>query len=391
MIDRPAALRGRRRSRIAPARAEARDFTPPEDGASPGVARRSRGSSCAPCAATRASATRRPTRCWSTSSGSCAPSSSRRVRPSSSSGSSSSARRVVRAPRSQASGGTPGPTEGARARSPAPELKGNAGAGPKPEPPKGGSTAEIPKPNKTLAGRRRSSGFWMGVVLALGAVVGFHYLSGWAQKKGVMRALRLGSDAAVKLARRSRRHHRDGERAPAPTAGKEPGSAPEQANPPAHLVAVVDAAAAAPTPAAGAPAALDAGRFPLKLPQVVQSSATDMAPLNDLDLLDAGRVQREDALDADAVGDLADRERRPRTAPMLTNHDPLEHLDPLLVALPLISVCTRTLSPERKSGEVLTQMGTIDFGEKRVLTHGLTPRGVITIGAERGSQANGRL
>ena len=90
-----------------------------------------------------------------------------------------------------------GHTEAARPS--APDFKGAPRADAKPEPPKGkgGSTAEIAKPSKTSAGRRRSSGFWLGVTLALGGVVGFHYLSGWAQKRGVMRALGLGNDAAV--------------------------------------------------------------------------------------------------------------------------------------------------------------------------------------------------
>ena len=88
-------------------------------------------------------------------------------------------------------------TEASLPRLSPPEFKGAPRADGKPEPPKGGSTAEIAKPSKTSAGRRRSSGFWLGVTLALGAVVGFHYLSGWAQKKGVMRVLGLSNDAAV--------------------------------------------------------------------------------------------------------------------------------------------------------------------------------------------------
>jgi len=136
----------------------------------------------------------------------------------------------------EASGGQ---AEGARARSPAPDLKANPKADPKGAPPKGGkggkggSTAEIPKPSKTVLGKRRSNGFWMGVALTVGAVVGFHYLSGWAQKRGVMSALGLGNDAAV-----------EGRPAIAPpqVAGKEPTTATAPATPPVHPVAVVDAA-----------------------------------------------------------------------------------------------------------------------------------------------------
>jgi serine/threonine-protein kinase len=146
-----------------------------------------------------------------------------------------------------------GKTEGARARSPAPELKPGPKAEPKPEPPKGGSTAEIPKPSKTSSGRRRLSGFWMGVVLALGGVVGFHYLSGWAQKHDVMNALGFGTDAALE------RHSTFappvappgvGSVAPPLPAEKVPATPP----PPENRVAVVDAAAVTPPGASiGAP------------------------------------------------------------------------------------------------------------------------------------------
>jgi serine/threonine protein kinase len=89
-----------------------------------------------------------------------------------------------------------GRTESAKARSPAPELKPDARAAGKPDAPKGGATAEIPKQNKAASGPRRPSGFWLGVSLALGAAVGFHYLSGWAQRQGVMRALGFGATTA---------------------------------------------------------------------------------------------------------------------------------------------------------------------------------------------------
>src|SRR5690349_10247921 len=54
----------------------------------------------------------------------------------------------------------------------------------------------------------------------------------------------------------------------------------------------------------------DAGGFAAQSTEIVQLGAADLAAGDDLDLLQAGRVQREGALDADAVGDLADRERR---------------------------------------------------------------------------------
>jgi hypothetical protein len=42
--------------------------------------------------------------------------------------------------------------------------------------------------------RRRLGGFWLGAIFALGAVVGFRYLMGWADREGVMAKLGFGSD-----------------------------------------------------------------------------------------------------------------------------------------------------------------------------------------------------
>src|SRR5690606_27040644 len=70
-----------------------------------------------------------------------------------------------------------------------------------------------------------------------------------------------------------------------------------------------------------------------QLAQVVEARATHVAAALDLDLLDDRRVHREDALDADAVGDLAHREAL-RGAPAAAADDhALEYLDALLVAL----------------------------------------------------------
>jgi serine/threonine protein kinase len=149
-----------------------------------------------------------------------------------------------------------GPGEGGRARSPAPELKGQAET--KPEPPKGGSTAEIPKPSKTVPSRRRSSGFWMGVALALAGVVGFHYLSGWAQRKGVMRALGLGNDAAVE---------------------PHPAVAPVPAAPPPVAPPVAPAPTAVNEPTTGEPAAAhQAGVVDAAAPSVAAAAIPDAHP-----------------------------------------------------------------------------------------------------------------
>src|SRR5215211_1011287 len=52
----------------------------------------------------------------------------------------------------------------------------------------------------------------------------------------------------------------------------------------------------------------DTGRLTATVAQVVQLGATDGAAAHDLDGLDVRRIDREHALDAFAVGDLADRE-----------------------------------------------------------------------------------
>ncbi len=42
--------------------------------------------------------------------------------------------------------------------------------------------------------RRRLGGFWLGAIFALGAVVGFRYLMGWADREGVMAKLGFGPE-----------------------------------------------------------------------------------------------------------------------------------------------------------------------------------------------------
>src|SRR4029079_402901 len=67
--------------------------------------------------------------------------------------------------------------------------------------------------------------------------------------------------------------------------------------------------------------------------QVVELGAADVADRAHLDLVDLGRVQRERALDADPEGVLADGERLAHAGALALDHDPLEDLDPLAVAL----------------------------------------------------------
>src|SRR6185436_2623335 len=114
--------------------------------------------------------------------------------------------------------------------------------------------------------------------------------------------------------------------------------------------------------------ALDAGGLAFELAQIVEARPPDLATGDDLDLLDARRVQREDALDADAVGDLADRERGARPAAMLADHDALEDLHALLVAF-----LDQRVNADAVSGAEIGQIGApilaLDLGQKRVLAH----------------------
>jgi hypothetical protein len=83
---------------------------------------------------------------------------------------------------------------------------------------------------------------------------------------------------------------------------------------------------------------LHARRLALQLAQEVQLRAADLGGAQDLDLVDDRRVEREDALDALAERDLADREGRARAAPVHADHHAFEHLDALLVAFAHLDV-----------------------------------------------------
>src|SRR5262249_47946571 len=67
--------------------------------------------------------------------------------------------------------------------------------------------------------------------------------------------------------------------------------------------------------------------------EVVELRAADGAAGCDLDPVDALRVHREDALDADAVGGLPHGEHLAAAAAAPADHRALEDLDALLVAL----------------------------------------------------------
>ena len=87
-------------------------------------------------------------------------------------------------------------TELQRGRTPSPEPKPFPGGSLKEPPPlpRSGHTAEIAKPAPHVPARSRSGGFWLGVILTLGAVVGARYVWVWAENRGVMTALGIGGN-----------------------------------------------------------------------------------------------------------------------------------------------------------------------------------------------------
>src|SRR6185369_14381076 len=98
------------------------------------------------------------------------------------------------------------------------------------------------------------------------------------------------------------------------------------------------------------------------------------------DLLDAGRVEREDALDADVEGDFADREGRASASAVLLDDGALEHLNALLVALDdLVVHADRVAGAEL--GDVGAELSGLEGLDLRSGVHGWYP--VVEKGAER--------
>src|SRR3954470_2536064 len=91
--------------------------------------------------------------------------------------------------------------------------------------PLGGSTAQVP--GQRRPGRRRS-GFWLGVMITLAAVVGLMYAKNWAERKGVVGPFGIGGDASDR---------RTGAEAQPPAGQAAPGPAPTAAAPPGPTVA----------------------------------------------------------------------------------------------------------------------------------------------------------
>src|SRR5687767_182271 len=74
---------------------------------------------------------------------------------------------------------------------------------------------------------------------------------------------------------------------------------------------------------------LHARGLALQVAKEVQLRASDPGRPHHVDLVDHGRVQREDPFDALSERHFPHRERRARAAPMHADHHALEHLDAL--------------------------------------------------------------
>src|SRR6266480_1899225 len=103
----------------------------------------------------------------------------------------------------------------------------------------------------------------------------------------------------------------------------------------------------------------DLGCLPDPVAQVVELRPADVAAAHDLDPGDDRRVHGESAFDADAEAHLADSERLARTAALAADHDPLEHLHALTVALHHPDVHLQRVAG-REVRNVVPKVGAID-------------------------------
>src|SRR5690606_31318865 len=104
---------------------------------------------------------------------------------------------------------------------------------------------------------------------------------------------------------------------------------------------------------------LDLRRLPDPVAQVVELGAPHIAPADHLDPRDGGRVQREGALDADAVAHLADLERLAHAGPRPGDPDTLEDLDAFLLTLDDAHAHLEGVA-RREAGDVGAQAGLVD-------------------------------
>src|SRR5688572_5627088 len=123
-------------------------------------------------------------------------------------------------------------------------------------------------------------------------------------------------------------------------------------------------------------ALLDACRLTRQIAQVVEACAADLAVRLHFDLVDRRGVERKDPLDADAVRDLADGDRRAQAALLPTDHDPFEDLDALFLALLDLRVDSDSVT-DLDVRDVLLQIGRFDLVDHAV--HRYRSGGVVLV------------
>jgi hypothetical protein len=138
-------------------------------------------------------------------------------------------------------------------------------------PPLGGSTAHVPAPRP-----RRRSGFWLGVMFTLAAVVGLVYAKNWAERKGVsVNSLGIGGDGSARKAE----PEAPAPAAPAPPTPPGPGTAPAPAPPATPPVAAPTPEAPLPPAPTPEPAAPVAPAAPTPEPEIADNRPTDDKPV----------------------------------------------------------------------------------------------------------------
>ena len=96
-------------------------------------------------------------------------------------------------------------------------------------------------------------------------------------------------------------------------------------------------------------------RFTGELAQVVKFGTTNRTAANDFNFLDAGRMYREHALNADAVRNSADGEHFAHAATLTTNDDAFKNLNTFAVAFDDFCMDTDGIA-RRKIRNVVTEL-----------------------------------
>src|SRR5262249_43482691 len=111
---------------------------------------------------------------------------------------------------------------------------------------------------------------------------------------------------------------------------------------------------------AGVGALGDAGRLAAQAAQIIELGPADLAAADDFDRVDQRRIDREDALDALAIGDLADREAFLKAAAVAADADAFIGLDAFAGAFDHLDIDTnRVARAEIGNAALSRQLGDI--------------------------------